>query len=283
MRTTESKFTTNTRVKVVTETTVQRQFKPEDWTIPLRTVGLFEYTNSILEFEDLIEMSSADEIEVFNEIISEQAEYAFFSSSDLDSGVRRDESLADRKRSSDKKQSLQWMLALARIEIGAGVSMYGRIGNAFELLRPASFGAEEYSLLVAADAEAHSKAMMSDQALHARLKKSRKADSDTIAYMRRLKVVNDMVEYVKNNNDQEEVVRVAAELLSGVQEGLNKLGRQASIATIDFFYRSEETGTRSGESENTATGFGNDIVSRSPITRACQRLFLDRHGANPGR
>ena len=270
-------------MKVVTEATVQRQFKPEDWTIPLRTVGLFEYTNSILEFEDLIEMSSADEIEVFNEIISEQAEYAFFSSSDLDSGVRRDESLADRKRSSDKKQSLQWMLALARIEIGAGVSMYGRIGNAFELLRPASFGAEEYSLLVAADAEAHSKAMMSDQALHARLKKSRKADSDTIAYMRRLKVVNDMVEYVKNNNDQEEVVRVAAELLSGVQEGLNKLGRQASIATIDFFYRSEETGTRSGESENTATGFGNDIVSRSPITRACQRLFLDRHGANPGR
>jgi len=264
---------------LIQQASLKREFVPEDWTIPLRTVGSHEYTNAVIEFDQLVEISSADEIDAFNQIILEQEEYAFFSGSDLDphrervSDSKVDQLSNSRKRTT-KKQSLQWMLALARVEVGASVAMYGHAGNGFELLRPGEFGFEEYSQLVATDAIAHTKALSTDSVFNQRVQKGKKVDSDTVAYLRRLKVVNDMVEYVRNNA-REDVASTTGELLVNLRNARKELSRQAGDATVDVTLRRqgpEESNTRKRIGET----YGNDIVSRSPITRACQRLFLQR-------
>lgn len=269
-----------TQKRIVIQGSVKREFVPEDWTIPLRTVGSFEYTNALIDFDQLVEMSSKEEIDVFNKIILEQEEYAFFSGSDLapldqvsDSVV---EEFPDSKNRTTRKHGLQWMLALARVEVGATVAMYGHAGNGFELLRPAEFAFEEYSELVATDAIAHTKALGTDRAFNERVQKGKKVDSDTVAYLRRLKLVNDMVEYVRNNA-REDVASSTGELLVSLRKARKELSNQAGDATIDVSYRREgtETGSRNRNS-NEVVGYGDDIVARSPITRACQRLFLER-------
>ena len=260
---------------------MRQEFAPEDWTIPLRTVGLHEYSNAILEFEDLARISSPEQIEVFNEIIVEQPEYAFFSVSNLDEpSEANSDSIADKKKTepNGKRHTLQWMLALARVEVGAGVAMYGHVGSAFELMRPNSFAVEEYTKLVAADAEAHWKALHADQDFLRKVKKTESIDSDTIAYMRRLKVVNDLVEYTKNNNERVEVGYAADEMLLGLRKAMKELESHASAATFNLAFQSQTVETDTNSFNLQSHSYGNDVVSLSPITRNCQRLFLNRHG-----
>ena len=257
---------------------VSREFAPEDPAISLRMVGSHEYINALQDLERLVAMSTEDEIAVFNDVIREQVEYSFFSGAAGANTNNGTDSFTDENRglsqsAGNRKHALQWMMALARVELAASVSMYGHVGNAFSLMAPAQFGLQEYGLLVADDAGAHFQALNKDEKFRRRVRKGKKVDSDTVAYLRRLKVVSDMVAYVGNNGSPE-YVAVAAEMVKPLKRARESLSQQAEIATLDMQYSSSSA-------EHTRQ-YGHtsykDVISRSPITKACQRLFLERFG-----
>ena len=245
--------------------------------MPLRMVGTHEYLNAIGELSELVRDSSSEEIAAYNWIIGEQQEYAFFSGKFL--GMEpsiRDTSPIEEvdKKHRFKKHSLQWMLALARVEIGASLAMYGHVDRAFEIVMPKEFGVAEYELLVADDAAAHMAALDSDAAVKKRVKKADKVDSDTIAYLRRMKVANDLLDFMARRlpEENQEMFR---QLLSSLNKAREALRLQAEVATLD--YHSSETNVGNYERSRVHRTFGRDIQARSPLTRACQHIFLNRH------
>ena len=143
---------TDTRVRVTRRVENKRQLTPEDPSFPLRLVGTHEYTNAIIELDQLVAKSTPQEIEVYNKLIAMQPEFAFISGALIkppptnDSIGAKNRGVKGTAKDANNKHTLQWMLALARVEVGASLSMYGHIGNPFFQIQSANFGVEEYAL-----------------------------------------------------------------------------------------------------------------------------------------
>ena len=212
-------------------------------------------------------MSKVEEIKTYNKLLAEQKEYSFFSGKFLEADDPYG-SNAKGKGKSFRKQSLEWMLALARVELGASIAMYGGVENSFQLVKPESFGVQEYNLLVADDAAAHMNAFSTDEIFKKRVRKPEVVDSDTLAYLRRLKVANDMLEYTKGTSaGSPELIE---EMLAGITKARKEMSQLVEVATVNGELSSTESAVCPGENV-----YGNDIEAVSPIVFACQQFFLD--------
>ena len=249
-------------------------------------MGSHEYTNAIIELDQLVAISNPEEIQAYNNVIAEQVEFGFSSGQQFEppspnnsagSGNRNN---VDATKIFGQRRSLQWMLALARVEIGASLSMYGHIGNAFFQTQPEDFGVEEYGRLVADDAVAHVSALQTDEKIQKRVRSPKRVDSDTVAYLRRLKVVSDMLEYTRENAP-EEIASMAVETSPKLKKARRELSRQIEVATLDSVYQNSEIENRSSEGTFRTNSYGNDIVARTAISRACQRIFLNGNQSRP--
>lgn len=148
-------------------------------------------------FDQLVSMSTPEQIEIYDKMIESRKEFAFYSGALSQLGA--DAMAAKQSKPMEfergfKKNSLAWLLALARVEIGATASMYGRSKTPFRDLAPAhGWGMDEYLAVLADDLNAHVNALATDPDLKAVSKVNVKADSRTLAYLRRVKLVKDML------------------------------------------------------------------------------------------
>ena len=189
-----------------------RRFDPQDDSFPLRIVGTKEYTLALASLDKLVASSSDDELEVYDKIIARFPEFVFFSG--MAGGVQQPKPAAGANANKNgaganpkqiagnefRKHSLAWAMALARVELNATRSMYI---SGFDWFAPdpqQTFGVLEYYHVVLDDAAVHLKEIEKDDKFKRAIKKSLKtASSDTLAYLRRLKMIDSMLVALENS------------------------------------------------------------------------------------
>ena len=176
--------------------------------MPLRLVGSYEYYNAVLNFDSLLGKSTDEQDSVYDKILAAQPEFAF-ESGKLRSALNSDGKYGSepskngqRKRVSVDKHSLAWMLALARVELGATLAMYGHVENGFALVAPGEYGSNEFENLIKDDLRDHLDSLESDPMAKKVARRSKSPQSLTLAYVRRLDVLEDMLGYLGENGSQ---------------------------------------------------------------------------------
>ena len=199
------------RTDVVTDRVhTYSDFDPQDDTIPPRIVGTYEYKKSLENLEKLVSLSTPDEIEVYDKIIAQLPEFVFYSGmtakikqSRLQPNPQRMAAGNNQPHNANganpqlpvandfKKQSLAWMMALARVELTATRSMYLPGDNWFVMPPTSPFGQFEYYSVLLDDVAVHLHALETDKQFAKAVKKSMQlASSATLSYLRRLKLVD---------------------------------------------------------------------------------------------
>ena len=197
----------STEVDVDSRTLIKRQLSPSDNTIPYRFVGSFEYLNALGHFERLASISTPEEISVYDKVLNERAEFTFFNGLNTAFAQPPDLSKAnpeERTRFSDQfqKGGLAWMMALARIEVGATLSMYSDEKFPYESIMASKFGSDEYLQLLLDDVTAHMKSLANEGMFKTILRFNHRPDTWTLAYLRRLKLVKDMLVTISRGTNE---------------------------------------------------------------------------------
>ncbi len=215
------------------------QFADEDKTFPYRIVGSYEYGTSLSNFGKLVDSSTPEQIEVYDKLIGMKSEYSFYSGVASNMGLDTDFSSLDQESSTDVessylKHSLAWMMALARVELGATMSMYGDgmedpFGKAVTL-GGVGFGAEEYLSVLVDDVAAHLKAVQNDDSYIRTLAPEEEVGSLTLNHLRRTQLINDMLGKVISSQIPE-IVAVAGPYAEVAQRYVDDITKKIDIAT----------------------------------------------------
>lgn len=178
--------------------TIQRSLCESDLSIPFRFVGSYEYANALDNFNELVRICSADEVRVCDKMLNDRHEFTCFQG--VNTAFREPPVLtranpAERHRFHGRfqKGGLAWMMAPARIELGATLSMYGDQEFPCEFVANNSFGHEEYVELILVDIAWHLKSLAGEQMFRKVLRLRHRVDTWSIAYLRRLKLVKGML------------------------------------------------------------------------------------------
>ena len=180
--------------------------KKQDNTIPYRLVGSYEYENALHHLTKLIKNSTPDQIKTYNQLLQKRAEFTFIQSHGLTRDFHADAARIDpanghKTNDKFKKGGLAWMIALARIELAATQSLYGNQTFPFEV-GVTEFEKENYLQLLLGDVAAHMKSLQKEPAFKEVLQKGRIPDSTTVAYLRRLKLIKDMLISLSRASDE---------------------------------------------------------------------------------
>ena len=209
--TVQSQTQTNVTRTSKTTTLSYLQFAEADDTFPYRLVGSYEYGRSLDNLGELANSSTKEEIEVYDKLIAMNPEYSFYSgaASELGVGVKLDSLDTSDKEMFDVKylrQSLAWMMALARSELGATISMYGESKDPFGTavaIGGVGFGSEELLSILVDDLAAHLKAAQRDLGYQAAVDPKKSIDESSLAYFRRTQLINDLLAKVVSSGDPE--------------------------------------------------------------------------------
>lgn len=206
--------TTTTKTTTTTTRSLARVQKT-DKSIPHRLVGTHEYKNSILAFGELLKLSSNEDLVAYDRLLEERPEFTFYNGTNLVAGPTRrmrdfsgsDQVLFD---NTYRKGGLAWMIALAKIELCATESLYGKSQKPFETFPLTPFDFEQYSNLLRDDASAHLKSLGLEPQFAEVTRANRPIDSMTLAYLRRLKLIRDMLttlQLVTKEHDGKQQIR----------------------------------------------------------------------------
>ena len=195
-------------------TTLKKSFQDPDQTIPYRLVGSYEYAKSLEAFNKLLNLSSADEITVYDQVLNDRPEFTYFNGVNSAFASRPNLKQANpfqRQKFYDsfQRKGLAWMMGLARVELGATMSMYGEAELPFHAISTSDFDMEAYVQVLADDAIAHMKSLAQEPGFDRVTKRGRKIDTWTLAYLRRLKLIRDMLGTLKSIGNSEVKGRIA--------------------------------------------------------------------------
>lgn len=214
------------------------EFEEADNTFPYRLVGSYEYGTALTQLGELVQSSTDEQIAVYDKLIQSRPEYSFHSgvAMELGLGARFDSQNApERKEMDDKylKHSLAWMMALARVELGATISMYGDTDDPFGAvvgIGGGEFGAKEYLSILLDDLAAHLKAAQMDVDYQKGLSLEEKVDESSLAHLRRTQLISDMLNKVVSSGDPE-IISVTGPYAQMAQQMIDQLVEKITVAT----------------------------------------------------
>ena len=158
-------------------------------------------------FGRLVDISTREEIAVYDKMLGERPEYGFANEyrEGLKLLLQNGQDLQGEDRTvmeSPLKTGLAWMMALARSELGATLSMYSNVETPFASVLTNEFGWDEYAEVLKHDAVAHMNAIRNEPRLRKALKPTHLIDSWSIAYWRRLKLINTMLDAIAHTDNE---------------------------------------------------------------------------------
>ena len=168
---------------------VSPSLKDADKTVLPRLVGFYEYVRAVDLLEELVRSSTPEEIRVYNEIVAKHPELAIYTN--LSRLVEpKGSSLAEQSVAKDedfKRTGLDWMIALAKVELGAMLASYTDSPAPFAAVKPLKFEQAAYAELLLDGARYHYWSLTKDPLFLQIVTRSEfKPTSETVAYVRRL-------------------------------------------------------------------------------------------------
>jgi len=159
-------------------------------------VGSYEYDQALNHFDQLLQIANSEELAAIDEIVKQHDQYAVYTN--LSRKVEKGESsLAEPKKAKDdqfERRGLAWVIALARIEMGAMLATFSDLPTPFAAVSPGLYELPAYLELLLDGARTHYWALFSDPFLKQIAAKTiLKPDHQTNAYVRRLAVARAFV------------------------------------------------------------------------------------------
>ena len=240
-------------VKTDTTTKTVAYLDDADPTIPYRLVGSYEYARAVQRFEQLLEISTADEVLVYDKLLAQQPQLTFYAGMFLERDlVSRLNLTIDSGMTEFKERFLRtgmaWMLALAKTELGATISAYGnqKIKQPFGVFGPNQIDAEPFLLLMADDLLAHIDNLSQDKKFAKASRGGGRVDTWTLAYLRRLNLLEDMIDTLTSANNQEFNARVKP-ISKRVERGQFALQSMIAADQKETTLRTTSTNRRKGQ------------------------------------
>ena len=231
-------------------------------------VGTYEYSQALEHLQPLIASSTTEEIAIYDAILRDRPEFSFYGGMSRLPGMPQELQFPDRtarQKFDDEflRQGLASMLALAKIELGATVSMYGQVQRPFEIYPPNNFDLATFLQLLADDAVAHMKSLAQEAGFKEVVRPSYKVDTWTLAYLRRLKLIRDMLDVLFKTGNPEVEYRMRP-LDKELKKYTRRLIEQVYIQDLSVTLQNQQT--TSGSTSNTVTARSNqecaDFVQR---------------------
>ena len=163
--------------------------KEADQTVLPRLVGFYEYVRAVDLLGELVRSSTPEEIKVYNEMVAKHPDLNIYTN--LSRLVEpKGSSLAEQSAVKDvdfKRSGLEWMIALAKVELGAMVASYTDNPFPFAAVNPKKFEEAAYAELLLDGARYHYWSLTKDPLFRQVAERSAfQPTSETVAYVRRL-------------------------------------------------------------------------------------------------
>ena len=167
--------------------------------LPNRLVGSLEYLNALGAFEQLQKSSTEAELAAYDHYLAKRPEFSFYNGANRQLEDRPDLTEANQLEKNQfdikfKKEGLSWLMALARAELGATLSLHGKTKRPFEAVTNNEFDADAYVEVLTDDVAAHMKSLSLEPGFQKVTQRSHRADSWTLAYLKRIKLIKDMLQ-----------------------------------------------------------------------------------------
>lgn len=204
-----------------------------------RLVGYLEYTNFLTLTTGLLENTSVVELEALDKYVRSRPEYSVFINlaSDVETGPT---TLAAPKGGPVRRKGLDWMLALARTELGAMLAGYSPTPSPFEAAGVSQFDLEAYKSFLLDGVRSHYWALIKDPDLASVL--ATEEMSRVLSYSRWLVIVRAMLRAVLKSS-RNDLSDVQMKELYSWKESLDSLQGQFTVVIRNFLRAAENSET----------------------------------------
>lgn len=223
-------------------------------------------------------MSTTEEIEVYDELIADRPEFSFYSGVVLNVGPivnLKSADMAVRKEFENEfhRQSLTWLVALAKVEVNATTSMYGNGENAFSWKGNSTVGMQEYYQVLLDDVAAHLVAINTDQHLKKVADIKKPIQKDTVPYLIRLRLISNMLSAIYETNNPE-LIRLVDPYMKETNDSIESIVTKIYVQTAPGQYQTRSFGKESGLSR---------VRFYSRNLTACMQNLEKRYSGDSGR
>ena len=195
-----------------------------------RVVGFLEYGAALNHLDPLVASASQVELAAINAILADRPEFAVYPQ--VAPRLQRVPStLVPAAGTSAARRGLEWVLALARAELGGIAATFGNHRAPFAAVRPTQFEKEAYKTLLMDGAQTHYWALVNDQEV-AQVARS-VPDTKMLAYIRRLNAVRHFLHAGANGSLPELKPPQIAEILVQDKQ-LNTLRQNFTETVSDY-------------------------------------------------
>lgn len=250
-----------------------------DKTMPYRFVGSYEYGNALKAFEKLVAISTKEDLQAYDLVLINRPEFTYFNGANVSLKAMpnlQKASTNQRNKYFDtfRKKGLAWMMALAKVELSATASMYGESKKPFQSIATTQFDGLPYLSVLSDDVAAHMRSLSQEPGFRKVTRSGRKIDTWTLAYLRRLKLIRDMIETLSDTGGSQ----VKFELKKYDQE-LSKYERKLNAAV-----QSELNSFRMGSSQGQTQGYrpGRSTRISGATLQNCASLVQQRSSPSAG-
>lgn len=239
--------------------TMRNYIPPAERDFVYRIVGTYEYSNAVEILSELVANSSDEEVQAYNTLVSERPEFGIFTN--LATAFQNSQATFTNTTRNDKdrlKVGLDWVIALARIELASNVAAYTDKPGAFLLTGLQHYELEAFKTLLLDDLKSHLVAIQEFANRDRRQVKDTKwLDKDIPARHRRLKLIAAMLDAVgrlfgdeMNDQDRSEY----DQLVKMAKASFQRLDAEYVLATSPSYSWTTPTGqTRQFQTESRLT------------------------------
>jgi hypothetical protein len=270
----------------ITTTTVTSQYHAYSAKLPSmntddmrRLVGYSEYTRALSLLDPLVTRATAAELKIMDEIVGSRKEFTVYTNLSARIPKKAASSLDVPADPSDDsaKRGLAWVMALARVELGAMVAGFTGRGDPFALVPPTRFELPAYSHLLLDGARTHYFALGNDPVVSLYMtyrnkpltvaeREGGRADineTQAIAYGRRVALAREFVRAVQSLGRGQLTSQQTAELQSWDQD----LTALIEIIAYKILGLGESSGGVRSVSSTTRTIKKGDFLTNCPFLR----------------
>ncbi len=233
-----------------------------------RLVGFHEYGHALDHLDQLVSMCDEEDIVAIDEILADHHEFDLFVK--LPDGFRSEGSDGSEELRDNRRNSLAWIIALARVEFGAMVTGFTAHPDPYRTVQSDSLGYAETLQLLLEGVEGHFRGLQNYDAVHEKVMKLYKDDhvKTTLAIARRVRIARMMLQALARADSVTYSDRQAMELASVYRE-LNR--QQSDLRDTIRWWLSERTST---ERSSRTSSFEREFVNACGMQLEAERREL---------